>query len=240
MYLRDIKHKLFSQSLSELPDEKILISTMNAYSFCLLQKDKSFQNAILKSNHVLVDGISIVWAMRFLTGQKLNKIAGADLFAWEMGRLQRTGGKCFFLGSTDFTLKRIYERAKRDYPNVLVQYYQPPFKSSFSNEDSEAMVKAVNSFSPDVLFIGLTAPKQEKWGATHFGELKTNHICCIGAVFDFYAQTINRAPSWMIKSGLEWFYRLIREPKRNWRRYIIGNSVFVGLILSEKLKMINH
>ena len=240
MYIRDIKHRFFYQPLSELPDEKILISTMNAYSFCLLQEDKLFQNAILKSNHVLVDGISVVWAMRFLSGQKFKKIAGADLLAWEMDRLQKKGGKCFFLGSTDNTLKRIYERAKIDYPNVRVQSYQPPFKPDFSKEDNEAMVTAVNSFSPDVLFIGLTAPKQEKWGASHIEELQAKHICCIGAAFDFYAMTIKRAPRWMIKLGLEWFYRFIREPKRNWKRYIIGNSKFIGLILKEKFKMISH
>jgi N-acetylglucosaminyldiphosphoundecaprenol N-acetyl-beta-D-mannosaminyltransferase len=240
MYIRDIKHRFYYQPLSELPDEKTLISTMNAYSFCLLQKDKIFKNAILKSNIVLVDGISVVWAMRFLTGQKLKKIAGADLMAWEMERLQRNGGKCFFLGSTDSTLNRIYERAKIEYPDISVQYYSPPFKPSFSIEENESMVAAVNAFSPDVLFIGLTAPKQEKWGSSHFEELKTKHICCIGAAFDFYARTIERAPRWMIKIGLEWFYRLIREPKRNWRRYIIGNSKFVVLILKEKFKMIVH
>jgi N-acetylglucosaminyldiphosphoundecaprenol N-acetyl-beta-D-mannosaminyltransferase len=240
MYIRDIKHRFYSQPLSNLPDEKRIISTMNAYSFCLLQKDKVFQDAILKSNPVLVDGVSIVWAMRFLTGQKLKKIAGADLMAWEMERLQRSGGKCFFLGSKGSTLKKIFDRAKTDYPDVSVQYYEPPFKPAFTAEENESMVAAVNSFLPDVLFIGLTAPKQEKWAASHFEELKTNHICCIGAAFDFYARTVERAPKWMIRIGLEWFYRLVREPKRNWRRYILGNSEFIRLILKEKIKMISH
>jgi N-acetylglucosaminyldiphosphoundecaprenol N-acetyl-beta-D-mannosaminyltransferase len=240
MYISDIKHRFYFQPLSELPDEKLLISTMNAYSFCLLQKDKMFQDAILNSNIVLVDGISVVWAMRFLTGQKLKKIAGADLMAWEMERLQKDGGKCFFLGSKSSTLKKIYDRAKTEYPKVSVQYYEPPFKPSFTEEDNESMISAVNAFSPDVLFIGLTAPKQEKWGASHFGDLKTKHVCCIGAAFDFYAGTVKRAPRWMIKIGLEWFYRLIREPKRNWRRYVLGNFKFVGLILKEKIQMIGH
>lgn len=239
MYIRDIKHRFYTRPLSELPDEKILISTMNAYSFCLLQNDELFQQAILKSNPVLVDGISIVWALRFLTGQKLKKIAGADLMAWEMERLQRTGGKCFFLGSKNSTLKKIYDRAKTEYPDLSVQYYEPPFKPVFTAEENESMVQAVNSFSPDVLFIGLTAPKQEKWGANHFEELQTHHICCVGAAFDFYARTVERAPKWMIKIGLEWFYRLIREPKRNWRRYFIGNSEFIVLILKEKIRMIS-
>jgi N-acetylglucosaminyldiphosphoundecaprenol N-acetyl-beta-D-mannosaminyltransferase len=240
MYIRDIQHKIFDQPLSELPDDKILISTLNAYSFGILQKDKLFQNAIHKSHLILSDGISIVWAMRFLTGRKLKKVAGADLFSWEMDRLQGIKGKCFFLGSSNNTLGKIYNRVKLNYPDVQAQYYEPPFKSKFNEEDSKAMINAVNSFAPDVLFIGMSAPKQENWAALHFDQLDTKHICCIGAVFDFFAMTVRRAPKFLIRLGLEWFYRLIREPKRNWRRYIFGNPFFVRLILKEKVQMIRE
>lgn len=239
MYLKDIKHKLYEQSLSEIPDGKLLISTINAYSFVILQRDELFQKAILFSHLVLADGISIVWAMKFLSGQKLKKIAGADLFICEMDRLQRTKGKCFFLGSSDSTLKKIVKKAKRKYPDVSIDYYQPPFKSSFCEEENDMMVAKVNSFTPDVLFVGMTAPKQEKWAALNFERLNANHICCIGAVFDFFAETKKRAPKWMINSGMEWFHRLISEPKRHWKRYIFGNYIFIALIIKEKWKMIN-
>src|SRR5512133_3846631 len=155
MNLIDISHKLFDRPLSEMPDGKILISTMNAYSFCVLQKDELFQDAIVKSHLVLSDGISIVWAMWFLTGQKLRKIAGADLFLWEMKRLQEKKGKCFFLGSSPGTLKKICARAKEKYPDVIIDSYSPPFRKGFSDEENEAMIEAVNAFSPDVLFIGM-------------------------------------------------------------------------------------
>lgn len=240
MYLRDIKHKLFEQPLSELPDGKILISTMNAHSFCVLQKDMLFQRAIIDSHVVLPDGISIVWAMKFLFRQRLKKIAGADLFAWEIDRLQKTRGTCFFLGSSDATLKKIIEKAKIKYPDVLIDYYSPPFRSSFSEEENDMMLAKVNSFNPDVLFVGMTAPKQEKWAALSFERLNANHICSIGAVFDFFARTKKRAPQWMINLGIEWFHRLISEPKRNWKRYIFGNSTFIGLILKEKWKIISR
>jgi N-acetylglucosaminyldiphosphoundecaprenol N-acetyl-beta-D-mannosaminyltransferase len=237
MYLNELQNKLLVKPLSEIPDKKILISTMNAYSFWVLQKDEIFQKAITNSHLILSDGISIVWAIRMLNGTRLKKIAGTDLLEWELKRLQKNNGKCFFLGSCTGTLKRIYARVKQEYPNVSVQYYEPPFKPAFSDEDDETMIRAVNSFAPDVLFIGLTAPKQEKWGASNFDRLNVNHICCIGAAFDFYALTIQRAPVWMINAGLEWFYRLLREPKRTWKRYLIGNSAFVALILKEKLNM---
>jgi len=185
---------------------------------------------------LIPDGISIVWAVRWLTGQKIKKIAGSELFFYEMEQLQRIGGKCFFLGSTEATLNCIAERVNKDYPNVKVQWHSPPYKPEFSEEDNLAMLKAINTFQPDVLFIGMTAPKQEKWAYQHYDQFNVNHICCIGAVFDFYAGTVKRAPKWMINMGLEWFYRLIKEPRRMWRRYLIGNSKFIWAVLKEKMK----
>jgi N-acetylglucosaminyldiphosphoundecaprenol N-acetyl-beta-D-mannosaminyltransferase len=98
------------------------------------------------------------------------------------------------------------------------------------------MIDIVNEVNPDVLFVGMTAPKQEKWAYQHFGELLAGHVCCIGAVFDFYAGTVKRAPNWMILIGMEWSYRLIKEPRRMWRRYLIGNALFIGNILKEKMR----
>lgn len=238
MYLNELQSKLLAKPLSEIPDKKMLISTMNAYSFWVLQKDETFQKAIINSHLILSDGISIVWAIRMLNGTRLKKIAGTDLLEWELQRLQKNKGKCFFLGSCSSTLNRIHDRIRHEYPNVSVQYYEPPFKPIFSDEDNESMINAVNAFGPDVLFLGLTAPKQEKWGASNFSRLNVNHVCCIGAAFDFYALTIQRAPVWMINIGMEWFYRLMREPRRTWKRYLIGNPVFVGLILKEKLSFL--
>jgi N-acetylglucosaminyldiphosphoundecaprenol N-acetyl-beta-D-mannosaminyltransferase len=127
------------------------------------------------------------------------------------------------------------ERANREYPNVQVQTYSPPYKADFSEEDNAAMLQAINAFQPDVLMVGMTAPKQEKWAYQHYKQLQVGHICCIGAVFDFYAGTVNRAPLWMIKLGLEWFYRLIKEPRRMWRRYLIGNTKFMYYVVKEKI-----
>lgn len=239
MYLAEIKDQLLDKSLSSIPDGKILISTMNAYCFCILQKDETYKSAIKRSHFVLPDGISIVWAMRFLTGQKVKKIAGADLFNWEMSRLQQSKGKCFFLGSCDNTLEKIVMRIKCQYPDVSVGYYSPPFKREFNEEENAIMINKINSFSPDVLFIGMTAPKQEKWGANNFEILKTNHICCIGAVFDFCAMTKRRAPEWIVNIGFEWLFRLLQEPRRHWKRYFIGNSMFIKLIVAEKIANIS-
>jgi N-acetylglucosaminyldiphosphoundecaprenol N-acetyl-beta-D-mannosaminyltransferase len=115
-----------------------------------------------------------------------------------------------------------------------VQKFSPPFKLEFTPADNQIMVDKINEFKPDVLFIGMTAPKQEKWAANNLSDLNVKHICCIGAVFDFYAGTVKRASKLVIAIGMEWFFRLIKEPRSIWRRYILGNPEFVWLIIKEK------
>ena len=145
-----------------------------------------------------------------------------------MAGLNARGGKCFFLGSSEVVLGKIRERAARDYPAIEVETYSPPFKREFSPEDDRAMIDAVNAADPDLLWIGMTAPKQEKWAYSHWDQLDIHcHCGTIGAVFDFYAGTVRRAPLWMQKAGLEWLYRLASEPRRLWRRYTAGNISFV-------------
>ena len=227
--------KLFNGSLENIDHSKKLITTLNAHSFNTLKKDSFFRDALKSSDMLLPDGISIVLALRLLIGKKLKKIAGDDLFRYEMERAHTIEGKCFFLGSSEKTLKLIREKAEKEYPRLKIYSYSPPYKPEFSEEESQNMIDAVNEVDPDVLFIGMTAPKQEKWAYKYFPQLNAGHICCIGAVFDFYAGTVKRAPNWMISAGMEWFYRLVKEPKRMWRRYIIGNTLFIKHILNEKL-----
>ena len=109
-----------------------------------------------------------------------------------------------------------------------------PNKPEFSEEDNRAIVEAINKANPDLLWIGMTAPKQEKWAYTHWHELKIHcHCGTIGAVFDFYAGTVKRAPAWWQRHSLEWCYRLLKEPRRMWKRYIIGNLLFMWNICKE-------
>lgn len=218
---------------------KSLIVTLNAHSYRLMQLDSNFKLAILNSTHILPDGIAIVHLLRTM-GIHLSKISGSQLFYYEMERLNKTGGKVFFLGSTKAILLRIQNFARIEYPNVEVHTYSPPFKQHFSLYDNADMVNAVNAVKPDVLFVGMTAPKQEKWAYEHFDALNAIHVCCIGAVFDFYAGTVKRPPKWMIANGLEWLGRLIKEPGRMWRRYLISSPVIYFDILKFKLKFIFH
>lgn len=229
------EYTIFDKSLEDLPNEKMIINTINAYSYIMTKKDDVFKKALHHGEVLIPDGVSIVWAVKLLSNKQIKKIAGADLFYYEMTRLNKTGGKCFFLGSSQDTLDKIVAKAKIEFPNVAVGVFSPPYKPEFSEAENAEMIAQVNAYNPDVLFIGMTAPKQEKWAYTHYDQLNVHgHIGSIGAVFDFYAGKVNRAPEKMINLGLEWFYRLVKEPKRLWKRYIIGNTKFISLILTEK------
>ena len=132
----------------------------------------------------------------------------------------------------------IKEKAKTVYPNIRIETYSPPYKPEFTEEENQMMIDAINAVKPDLLWIGMTAPKQEKWAYTHLDALEVNgHIGTIGAVFDFFAGTVERAPVRWQEHGLEWLYRLIKEPRRMWRRYIIGNALFLWNITKEKFSI---
>ena len=141
-----------------------------------------------------------------------------------------------FMGSSQKVLDLIVKRAAEVYPHLKIVTYSPPYKPEFSDEDNKAIVEAINAADPDLLWIGMTAPKQEKWTYSHWNELNIHcHVGTIGAVFDFFAGTVERAPIWWQRHGLEWLYRLLKEPKRMWRRYIIGNTLFLWNMLKEKV-----
>lgn len=226
-----------SKDLSLLPIGKLLINTINAHSYNTALKDKLFAEALIKGDALIPDGASVVMACKWLKAksQPMERIAGWDLFQYEMQKLNKKGGKCFFMGSSEAVLSKIKERAKFEFHNIEIITYSPPYKPEFSEEDNQAIVDAINEANPDLLWVGLTAPKQEKWAYTHWDRLDINcHAGTIGAVFDFYAGTIERAPLWWQEHSLEWLYRLIKEPKRMWRRYIIGNTLFIWNIIKEK------
>ena len=238
MKLKDLDILTSRAELAKLPEGKLLINTINAFSYDNARKDVLFSEALQKGDVLIPDGISIVKACRFLNAksQPKERIAGWDLFEYEMEKLNRVGGKVMFLGSSDAVLNLIRQRVVEKYSKIEVDTYSPPYKPEFSNEDNEAMISAINHSNPDLLWIGMTAPKQEKWAYTHLDRLDVHcHIGTIGAVFDFFAGTVKRAPERWQRAGLEWLYRLLSEPRRMWRRYFIGNAKFIYYIMVEKI-----
>ena len=279
--------------LAALPEGKLLINTINAHSYNTARKDELFAEALTNGDVLIPDGVSIVKACRWIKAKSLPKerIAGWDLFEFEMNKLEECGMKnvecgvngeecgmnnssldnsssasadhscsgkrlyepsaklkiqnskfrerpltVMFMGSSQKVLDLVVKRAAEVYPHLKIVTYSPPYKPEFSEEDNKAIIEAINAVNPDLLWIGMTAPKQEKWTYSHWNELNIHcHVGTIGAVFDFFAGTVERAPIWWQRHGLEWLYRLLKEPKRMWRRYIIGNTLFLWNMLKEKV-----
>lgn len=276
--LKDLNILGSKAELAALPEGKLLINTINAHSYNTARKDELFAEALTNGDVLIPDGVSIVKACRWIKAKSLPKerIAGWDLFEFEMNKLEECGMKnvecgannssldnsqsasadhscsgkrlyepsaklkiqnskfrerpltVMFMGSSQKVLDLIVKRAAEVYPHLKVVTYSPPYKPEFSDEDNKAIIDAINAANPDLLWIGMTAPKQEKWTYSHWEELDIHcHVGTIGAVFDFFAGTVERAPMWWQRHGLEWLYRLMKEPKRMWRRYIIGNALFL-------------
>ena len=230
--------------LASLPEGKLLINTINAHSYNTARKDSLFAEALTNGDVLIPDGVSIVKACRWIKAKSLPKerIAGWDLFEFEMGRLNENQNenenkkRVMFMGSSEKVLELIRRKAAEVYPNIEVVTYSPPYKPAFTDEDNRAIVEAINAAAPDLLWIGMTAPKQEKWTYSHWNELNIHcHVGTIGAVFDFFAGTYKRAPQWWQDHSLEWLYRLIKEPKRMWRRYVLGNPLFLWNITLEAI-----
>lgn len=202
----------------------------------MAEKDIDFKKALMESEILLPDGHAISVSTRLLTGRRVKKIAGSDLHDYLLAYLNKKEGRCFYLGSSVETLKKIQDRIKKEYPAVKAGFYSPPFKASFTKEESKVMIERANAFQAEVLFIGMTAPKQEKWAFQFKYALQADVICCIGAVFDFYAGTVKRPSQVWINLGLEWLGRFIKEPGRLWKRYIYYGPIYIFYILREKTK----
>jgi len=238
-YVKIMQYPVLSEKLSEISfvDSLQVIQTINAYSYVMAERIPGFKKALQNADILIPDGFPIVLAARFLSKQKISKIAGADLFLYFMDMLNKTNGRVFFLGSTDSTLLKIIDKASIDYPNLTIGKYSPPYKNVFLEEDSSIMLNKINEFNADVVFVGMTAPKQELWVEEHKQSIKAKAVCSIGAVFDFYAGTVTRAPQLLITLKLEWLYRLYKEPKRMWKRYLIYSPLFFWELLLYIIKI---
>jgi len=154
--------------------------------------------------------------------------------------LNENGGtRYFFLGSSEGTLERLTAKVTTDYPNIeIAGTYSPPFKSEFSVNDSRKMIDAVNRAQANVLWVGMTAPKQENWIYRHKDQLYVNFIGAIGAVFDFYTGNIKRSHPLFLRHGLEWLPRLLQEPRRLYDRTLISAPKFMFMVLKQRLGLI--
>ncbi len=201
---------------------------LNPHAVEIAASDSTFRDSLNSADFLTADGVGIVYASKILGGQLTRRLTGMDIFLGVTNAMNQAGNaSCYFLGSSEETLGKIRATMAESYPNVKIAgTYSPPFKPEFSIEDNEKMIHAINEAAPDVLWVGLTAPKQEKWLYEHREHLKVNFAGPIGAAFDFFVGNIDRASPFWQDLGLEWLPRLIQEPRRLWRRSLVSAPKF--------------
>jgi N-acetylglucosaminyldiphosphoundecaprenol N-acetyl-beta-D-mannosaminyltransferase len=233
-YVSTLGFKVFSDELDLIPINNTpakVINTISPNSYGISTKDSVFCESLKKSDYLVLDGVYFAIASIFLQGKNIKKNQGPDVFNHFINWLELNKGSVFFLGSAVETLEKIKLRMVGEYPNIKSNYYSPPFKQEFNKNDNERMVKAINEFKPDILFVGMTCPKQEKWAVEHKELLKTGLIISIGNVFDWFAGTQKAIHPIWYKLRMAWLIRIFLRPevfKRN-----IGNQMkfFADVIL---------
>jgi N-acetylglucosaminyldiphosphoundecaprenol N-acetyl-beta-D-mannosaminyltransferase len=213
------------------------LACLNPHSAQIAMSDIVAEQALKAADILVPDGVGVVLASRILGGGIRKRITGSDIFRELSHRLNDKGGASyFFLGSSEETLARIRQRMAYDYPNIKVAgTFSPPFKDNFSAADNNIMIEAINKARPEILWVGMSAPKQEKWIYLNKDKLDLKFIGAVGAVFDFYAGNVKRSHPWFLKYGLEWLPRLLQEPKRLWQRTFISAPLFLLRVLRQRI-----
>jgi len=234
---------VFSDSLDKIllkPGYTRLLSTISPNSYGLSTKDPLFREALMNSDYLVLDGVYFALSSILLLGKNIQRNQGPDVFYHFMNQMNQSQGRVFFLGALHQTLEKIKTKAAIEYPNVTIGLYSPPYKPEFNEEETRQMIKAVNAFIPDIIFVGMTCPKQEKWSYVHKKELKAKLICCIGGVFDWYAGNQPEIAQIWWKLRLGWVKRIVDRPevlKRNIPNVIIFfKHLFLALVGIKKYK----
>jgi N-acetylglucosaminyldiphosphoundecaprenol N-acetyl-beta-D-mannosaminyltransferase len=213
------------------------LACLNPHSYAVALDDPVFAEALKNADWLVPDGAGVVMASKVLGGGVAERVTGSDVFFGLLERMNSAGGmSVFFLGATVDTLDLIGARMAKDYPGVKVAgMYSPPFKATYSSAENDEIINAINTVAPDVLWVGMTAPKQEKWIHANRTRLCVRFTGAIGAVFDFYAGRVKRSHPLFQRLGLEWLPRLIQQPRRLWRRTFVSAPVFVLHVLQKML-----
>ncbi len=235
--------QIFSAPLGEAVDqmERVIersdreyVCFANAHLTSTARSDSSTARALGGAGMVLADGAPVAWAIKLLTGEAGHRVAGADVFDELCRRTAGKGGRHFFLGSTPEVLQGLLARVERSYPGLeICGAYSPPFGPALFDE-LPAVARRIDETRADVVWVGLGAPRQEQWMEAARPLLRAPLLLGVGAVFEFAAGTKRRAPRWMQRGGLEWVFRLVQEPRRLFRRYLVTNTAF-SLALARQL-----
>lgn len=222
---------------SILQGKRGYVVTPNAAHICLLQQDEELKTIYKNASLVLADGMSIIFASRLLGFPLKERCCGTELFTEACVMLASLDKKIFLLGGQNGSEKIAEQKIKKMHPNLKVSSYSPCFGFENNQTETAKIVDLINKFNSDILFLFVGTPKSEKWIYRNISRLHINMWFSLGQTINYFAGTKKRAPKWIQKSGGEWFFRLCQEPKRLWKRYLIGNSNFLILLIREFFKI---
>lgn len=215
-------------------NEHINHVVINAGKVVSMMKDKDLYNSVLSCDIINADGQSIVWAARFLGKKVPERVAGVDLMQELIKLAAAKGYKCFFLGAREEVVKAVVERYTREYGSAIIAGYRNGY---FTEQEEPEVARQIAGSGAHMLFVAITSPKKEKFLYKYEDVLrKVNFTMGVGGTFDIVAGITKRAPKWMQNIGMEWFVRLAQEPGRMWKRYLVGNTTFIYLVIREKIR----
>lgn len=205
---------------------------VNAAKIVAMQKDLKLRQSVNECDLINVDGQAVVWASKFLGKPLKERVAGIDLMENLVALAHKNKYKIFFFGAKEEVVKEVVETYAKKYSSNIIAGYRNGY---FKKEEEQSIANQISESGAQILFVAISSPTKENFLHEHKSLLsKVNFTMGVGGSFDVIAGKVKRAPIWMQNYGLEWFYRLIQEPKRMWKRYLIGNSKFIFLVLKEK------
>ncbi|WP_271392212.1 WecB/TagA/CpsF family glycosyltransferase [Aequorivita sinensis] len=205
---------------------------VNAGKVVAMQKDSELRKSVNESDIINADGQAVVWASSFLGKPLKERVAGIDLMANLVDMAHKNNYKIFLFGAKEEVVKTVVEEYSETYsPNIIAGYRNGYFEAS----EEEAIAHQIADSGTQMLFVAISSPIKENFLYKYRDVLKNvNLIMGVGGSFDVFAGKTKRAPIWMQNAGLEWFYRFLQEPKRMWKRYLVGNSKFIYLVMKER------
>jgi N-acetylglucosaminyldiphosphoundecaprenol N-acetyl-beta-D-mannosaminyltransferase len=203
---------------------------VNAAKLVEANRNEELRRAIMNADLVTADGMSVVWASRLLGRPLKERVTGIDLFERLVGKAAARGSSVYFLGAHDESVRGVVERFTREYPGLKVAGCRNGY---FTTAEADSVAEEIRRSGADLLFAAMGSPRQDIWIPSHIVATGVRFALGVGGSFDHLSGRSRRAPKWMQRAGLEWLFRLLMEPRRLWRRYLVGNSIFIWLVAKQ-------
>jgi len=223
--------------IARLQRHYVCVTGMHGVIEC--QRDEELKRIHNGAGMVTPDGMPMVWLSKLCGFSQTQRVYGPDLMLEICAASVAAGHRHFFYGGNEGIADLLAEQLRKKFPGIqIVGTFCPPFRK-LTDEEDRNLINVINACSPDIVWVGLSTPKQERWMASHRAHLNASTLIGVGAAFDFHAGIKKQAPKWMQKNGLEWLFRLLSEPRRLWKRYCLGIPQFLWYLLLQSLRLKN-